>query len=63
MPLDHHQRPIIEAGESLSDGIDCSAGPDRQDHHAGQLDVARHSRFKRSDGIMYNEFSSRTALS
>ena len=56
MPLTIINGPIIDAGESLSSGIDCSAGPIVKITMPGNWNGAAPLTFQTSsDGIMYND--------
>jgi hypothetical protein len=56
MPLTIINGPIIQAGESLSEGIDCSAGPIVKITMPGNWSGAAPLTFQTSsDGIMYND--------
>jgi len=56
MPLQILNGPIIDAGESLSSGIDCSAGPIVKITMPGNWVGAAPLTFQTSrDGVMYND--------
>lgn len=55
MPLTIINGPIIQAGESLSDGIDCSAGPIVKITMPGGWLSADLTFATSSDGIMFND--------
>ena len=56
MPLTIFNGPIIQAGESLSSGIDCSAGPIVKITMPGNWVGAAPLTFQTSsDGVMYND--------
>ena len=56
MPLVIINGPIIQAGESLSDGIDCSAGAIVKITMPGNWNGAAALTFQTSsDGVMYND--------
>src|SRR4249920_2109064 len=55
MPLQILNGPIIAAGDSLSDGIDCSAGPIVKITMPGNFVGDTITFQTSSDGIMYND--------
>ena len=55
MPLTIINGPFIAAGESLSDGVDCRAGPLIRITMPGQWTPAKLSFQLSSDGILYND--------
>ena len=55
MPLQILNGPIIQAGQSLSDGIDCSAGPIVKLTMPGNFVGDTITFQTSSDGIMYND--------
>jgi len=55
MPLQIVNGPFIQPGESLSDGIDCSAGPITKITMPGNWVGDKLSFQTSSDGILYND--------